>query len=386
MGKKNTMIEQNLKVLLTTKGKGDKVRLSSRRHRLLTETKMLSERTGHILKSIVQEYIVKAVPVPSQSIAREAGIRVSPATVRNEMAHLEQEGYILRPHTSAGSVPSDKGYRFYVESLEDVSLSPAEQRLISHLFHQAESEVGEWLSLAAELMARMAQNVAIVTIPRPAASKLKHLELVALQDSLVLVVLVLHGAKLKQKLINFEQIVPQNELSQIAGRLNDEYANLTGPQISARDIVLTPAEKEVSDYIVRMMRAEDGQDYEEPYLDGWHFMLNQPEFADSRHMLSLVALAEQRSLLKIIMPARLESNRVRVTIGREHKDEAFHNYSVVVSRYGLPDEATGTVGVVGPTRMPYAHTISTVGYLAAVLSRLMAALYGKELPTEPQSS
>ena len=347
---------------------------------------MLSERTGHILKSIVQEYIVKAVPVPSQSIAREAGIRVSPATVRNEMARLEQEGYILRPHTSAGSVPSDKGYRFYVESLEDVSLSPAEQRLISHLFHQVESEVGEWLSLAAELMARMAQNVAIVTIPRPAASKLKHLELVALQDSLVLVVLVLHGAKLKQKLINFEQIVPQNELSQIAGRLNDEYANLTGPQISARDIVLAPAEKEVSDYIVRMMRAEDGQDYEEPYLDGWHFMLNQPEFTDSRHMLSLVALAEQRSLLKIIMPARLESNRVRVTIGREHKDEAFHNYSVVVSRYGLPDEATGTVGVVGPTRMPYAHTISTVGYLAAVLSRLMAALYGKELPTEPQSS
>jgi heat-inducible transcriptional repressor len=86
------------------------------------------------------------------------------------------------------------------------------------------------------------------------------------------------------------------------------------------------------------------------------------------------------------MPERLENNRVRVTIGREHKDEAFHNYSVVVSRYGLPDEATGTVGVVGPTRMPYAHTISTVGYLAAVLSRLMAALYGKELPTEPQSS
>jgi heat-inducible transcriptional repressor len=107
-------------------------------------------------------------------------------------------------------------------------------------------------------------------------------------------------------------------------------------------------------------------------------MLNQPEFADARHMLSLVELAEQRSLLKNLVPEELESNKVQVTIGKEHRDETFHNYSVVISRYGIPDEVTGTVGVVGPTRMPYGHTISTVGYLAAVLSQLMAALYGKE--------
>lgn len=346
---------------------------------------MLSERTGHILKSIVKEYIVKAVPVPSQSIAKEAGLRVSSATVRNEMARLEEEGYILRPHTSAGSIPSDKGYRFYVESLEDVTLSAAEQRFISHLFHQVESEVGDWLSLAAELVARLAQNVAIVTAPRPAASKLKHLELVALQDTLALVVLVLHGAKLKQKLINFETLVTQGDLTRAANRLNEEYADLTGQQVAGKDIILTPLEKEVTGHLIRMMQAEDGHDYEEPHLDGWHFMLNQPEFAASQRMLSLVALAEQRSLLKSIIPERLESRKVRVTIGREHKEEAFHNCSVVVSRYGIPDEATGAIGVVGPTRMPYAHTISVVGYLAVVLSRLMAALYGKELPDESQT-
>jgi heat-inducible transcriptional repressor len=179
---------------------------------------MLSERTGNILKSIIKEYIVKAAPVPSQSVAREAGIKVSSATVRNEMAWLEEEGYILRPHTSAGSIPSDKGYRFYVESLENVGLSPAEQRLISHLFHQAQSDVSEWLSLAAELIARMVQNVAIVTVPKSSASKFKHLELVALQDSLALIVLVMHGAKLKQKLINFETIVTQAELTCTIGR------------------------------------------------------------------------------------------------------------------------------------------------------------------------
>jgi heat-inducible transcriptional repressor len=189
----------------------------------------------------------------------------------------------------------------------------------------------------------------------------------------------MHGAKLKQKLINFETIVTQSELTHIANRLNEEYTDLTGQQIAAKDVVLTPPEKEVIDYLVQMVQSENEQSHEEPHVDGWHFMLNQPEFADVRHALSLVELAEQRSLLRNIVPSGLGSNQVQVTIGKEHKDETFHNCSVVISRYGIPDEATGTVGVVGPTRMPYGHTISTVGYLAAVLSRLMAALYGKEL-------
>jgi len=344
---------------------------------------MLSERTGQILNSIVKQYIVRAVPVPSQTIARVSSIRVSSATVRNEMAHLEQEGYIIRPHTSAGSIPSDKGYRYYVESLEDLYLPPAEQRMISHLFHQVESEVAEWLSLAATLLAQMVQNVAIVTVPKPSASKFKHLELVALQDSVALIVLVLHGAKLKQRLINFDRVVPQNELTRIANRLNDEYADLTSQQITARELVLTPAEQEVTHYLREMMQSEDEEEYEEPYLDGWHFMLSQPEFVQGRHILSLMELAEQRSLLKNIVPERLEGKRVQVIIGKENKDKAFHNYSIVISRYGIPEEAVGTVGVVGPTRMPYAHTISTVGYLSLVLSQLMAGLYGRDFASEP---
>ncbi len=160
---------------------------------------MLTPRSSRILNYIVRQYIEKATAVPSQDIADKAELGVSPATIRNEMAFLEKEGYLIRPHTSAGCIPSDKGYRFYVESLEDVALSLAEQRLISHLFYQAQNDVSEWLSLTAELMARMVRNVAIVTAPRPAARKLKHLELVALQDSLALIVLVMHGAKLKQK-------------------------------------------------------------------------------------------------------------------------------------------------------------------------------------------
>ena len=117
--------------------------------------------------------------MPSQSITNDYELGVSAATIRNEMAHLEQEGYITRPHPSAGSIPSDKGYRYYVESLSDIKLPLAEQRLISHLFHQVERELDEWLSLAATLIAQMVQNVAVVTMPKPAACQFKHLELVA---------------------------------------------------------------------------------------------------------------------------------------------------------------------------------------------------------------
>jgi heat-inducible transcriptional repressor len=343
---------------------------------------MLSPRAETILKSIVAKYIERAVPVPSQSIASDPELGVSPATVRNEMARLEQEGYITRAHPSAGSIPSDKGYRYYVESLKDVSLADSEQRLISHLFHQVEKELENWLSLAAMLLARQVQNVAVVTMPKPTDCRFKHLELVALQGSLALVVLVLHGVKVRQQLIIFDQAVAQPELTATANKLSATFAGLTRRQISAKALDLSPVEQQVTALVQKMMQAEDEQEYEAPYLDGWHFMLNQPEFTHSHRMLGLMELIDQRSLLKNIIPQGLESHRVQVIIGKENKEEAFHDYSIVISKYGVPDEAVGTLGVLGPTRMPYAHAISTVGYLAWVLSKLVAGLYGKEPPEQ----
>jgi len=129
------------------------------------------------------------------------------------------------------------------------------------------------------------------------------------------------------------------------------------------------------------MQAEDKQEDDEPYLDGWHFMLNQPEFAYSHRILALMELVEYRNLLRIIVPPRLASYGVEVVIGKENKAEVIRDYSVVISQYGLPSEAAGTIGVVGPTRMPYARVISTVAYLSSVLSTLVAELYGKEMPS-----
>jgi len=339
---------------------------------------MLPYRTGRVLNTIVEHYIVNTVPVPSQRIARDQEMGVSPATIRNEMAYLEQEGYLIRPHTSAGCIPSDKGYRYYVESLENITLPSAEQRLISHLFHQVEQEVEKWLSLAASLLAQMVHNMAVISLPKPADCRLKHIELVALQDSLALVVIVLHGARVKQRLITFEQAVYQPRLTAISNNLNTAYSGLTGRQILEKDIELSAIEQQITDYLVEIMQAEDRQEYEEPYLDGLHFMLNQPEFAHSDRVGSLMELVEHRSLLKAIMPAESGRRAVHVIIGKENREESIQEYSVVISHYGLPGEATGTIGVVGPTRMPYSHTITTVDYLSSVLSELISGLYRRE--------
>ena len=343
---------------------------------------MLSPRTETILKSIVGQYITKATPVPSQSIINDYELRVSAATIRNEMAYLEHEGYITRPHPSAGSIPSDKGYRYYVESLGDIKLPLAEQLLVSHLFHQIEKDLDEWLNLAATLIAQMVQNAAVVTMLKPKACQFKHLELVSLQDTMALVILVLGGANVRQQLITFDQIISQSELTSIANKLNAAYSGLTSSQILAKGAGFSSTEQQMTDCLVKVMGSEDDQRYEELYLDGLHFVLNQPEFAHNQRMLTLMELVEQRNLLRSIIPPELTGHRVWVTIGKENKIEAIHDYSVVVSQYGLPKEAVGTIGVIGPTRMPYARTIATVGYLSSVLSGLAAKLYGREMPAE----
>ena len=342
---------------------------------------MLPPRTETILKSIVGQYITKAKPVPSQSITNDYELGVSAATIRNEMAYLEQEGYITRPHHSAGCIPLDKGYRRYVETLSDIKLPLAEQRLVSHLFHQVEKELNEWLNLAATLIAQMVQNAVVITTPRPQVSQFKHLELVSLQDSLALVILVLNGANVKQELINFDQAISQTELTALANKLTVTYSGLTGPQILAKNTELSVTEQAVTDWLLKVMEAEDGQEHEERYLDGLHFTLSQPEFTRDHHIaLTLMELAEQRNLLRSIVPSKLADKGAQVIIGKENKTEAIRDYSVVIVHYGLPRKAVGTIGVIGPTRMPYARTIATVDYLSSVLSALAAKLYGGETP------
>jgi heat-inducible transcriptional repressor len=198
----------------------------------------------------------------------------------------------------------------------------------------------------------------------------------------VLVVLVLEGARLRQQLLTFDKPVAQAQLTRIANRLNKACAGLSRAKIEAKKLKLSPAGKQVHDCLLKIMQGEDGQEFEPARLDGLHFTLNQPEFRQGQRVLSLMELVEGHNLLKSVTPESLEETGVQVIIGKENRAAAIQDCSVVISRYGLPDEAVGIMGVVGPTRMPYGRTISTVGYLSSVLNRLVAELYGRKPKAE----
>jgi heat-inducible transcriptional repressor len=160
----------------------------------------MTPRSVRVLRSIIGQYIQRAVPVPSQSLVNDTNLGVSSATIRNEMALLERGGFIRRPHISAGSVPSDKGYRYYVASLEGIGLPLAEQRYISHTFHQAERDLDEWLRLAVTLLSQQVNNLALVTTPRARYCRFKLIDAVVIGDRLVRLVLILEGARVRQQL------------------------------------------------------------------------------------------------------------------------------------------------------------------------------------------
>ncbi len=345
-------------------------------------SKELSPRTETILKSIVEQYVARAIPVPSQSMLHNRGLDVSSATIRNEMARLKQEGYIIQPHTSAGSVPSDKGYRYYVETLEDVRLPLNQQRMINHLFHQVETRLEEWARLTATLLSNLSQNMAIVATAKPANCLFKHLEMVSIQDSTALLVLVLQGAIVRQQLIVFDQPVTQTELSDVSNKLNTFFSGFSHAQILAKKSEFSELEKSITDCLLNIMKTEDEVGYEASYLEGLQFIFNQPEFADSRQVTTSLALTEQKSLLRVILRNKLTGEGVHVFIGKENQSEAIQNYSVIVSQYGIPGEATGCLAVIGPTRMHYARGIASVNYLAEVLNGLIAWLYGRKVSPE----
>lgn len=350
---------------------------------MLNTSKTLLPRTETILKSIIEQYITRAVPVPSQSILHNHGLDVSSATIRNEMMRLKQYGYILQPHTSAGSIPSEKGYRHYVESLNDVRLPVNQQRMINHLYHQVETRLEEWARLTATLLANLSQNMAVVATAKSSNCVFKHLEIVSLQDSTALIVLVLQGAIVRQQLITFEQAVSQTELSAISNKFNDTFTGLNCLQIQAKKAELSGFESNINDSIVAIMKAEDELRYEGSYMDGLQFIFNQPEFVDIHQAVTLLELTEHRNLLRVILANELTGEGVHVFIGKENKAEAIQKYSVVVSQYGLPGEAVGCVAVIGPVRMHYARSIASVAYLAEVLTGMIAWLHGRKAPPEP---
>jgi heat-inducible transcriptional repressor len=336
--------------------------------------KSLTKRREALLRIIVGEYISTAQPVASETIFRNYEMGVSPATIRNDMAYLESEGYIMRPYTSAGTVPLDKAYRYYVESLtQDVELPAEEQSHIRNLFGEVE-EMERWLKLAATLVARFVRNAALVTFPKAKQSRFRHLELVAVHEFLALLILVLSDTVLRRHLLPFNEPVTQEQLTELANKLNMAYGGLSRREIKSTKLELTPSEERVSGAVLDVMVAEDEAKYDEPYLEGLRYMLGQPEFGQRERILGVMELMEAKGWLDQVSVSGSEDRRVQVVIGHENQDKALQELSLVFSGYGVPDRAGGTIVVVGPTRMDYRRAISSVSYMSDLLSDLVAGV------------
>mgnify|MGYP000089751556 CR=1 FL=1 len=338
----------------------------------------LTERQKKILSLVVREYVETAQPVGSETLVRKSGLRVSSATIRNELATLEELGYLTHPHTSAGRMPTEKGYRYFVEALmEEFELPPVEQRMIRHQFHQVTLDVDQWMRLAAAVLARAARNTALVTAPAAAACRLKHLQLVAISDQVALLVVVLQDGTVKQQMLALAQPIIQEELSHISNRLNAHLAGLNLEQMRTLTVPFSGFENDVLRVVMHIMQQIDRRSTHEIYRDGIMDILRQPEFAAIERMQALLEMLEQRPLLEEILGEFAPEQGVQVIIGAESQRDEMSEYSMVLSRYGIPGEARGIVGVLGPVRMQYARTIGVVRYVANLLNDLMARMYGR---------
>jgi len=218
---------------------------------------MLTERRSNILRNLILEYIATATPVSSGRLSRSYGAKVSSATVRNELVQLEKEGYVVQPHTSAGRIPSAKGYRYYVETLlEQQNLTVDEQRLIRHQFHQINRGIEDLIHLSATVLSRMLHNVAIVTSPQVTMPRVRQVSLIFLKEFTVLLTLVFHDAGFRQQQVSLEADFSQEELNAISAKLTDQFRGLTGPDIRQKEPDLPPAEMKLLKAILEMIDAE----------------------------------------------------------------------------------------------------------------------------------
>ena len=338
---------------------------------------MLTHRAGSVLNILVNEYISTANPVASEEIARLSPTKVSPATVRNAMSLLTEEGYISRPHVSAGAVPSDRGYRYYVEALEEVPPLPdSVQQQIHQHFDHADADLAELSRRCALILSRIATNMAIVTVPQSRSSRLKHIQLVYLDEATALLIIVLQEARLLRRLLPLEEPTDQDSLTQVANFLNDRFSGHNRAEIAAPQGELGPLEERVRQSALSLLQEADTYSIPEHYVDGLRWLLNQPEMSQGSQARELVELLEEQVLLGSVLSEQPDTGDIAVFIGGENSDEHLRPFGVILCQYGIPQQASGTICVIGPTRMSYADTISGVGFLASLMSRLVLELYG----------
>jgi len=342
----------------------------------------LDLRSQAILRAVIEEYVTTAQPVGSHALVERYRLGVSSATVRAVLADLEASGLLTHPHTSAGRVPTEQGYRYYVESIVDaVPLPPVEQLMIRHQFGQVEYASEHWFRLAATTLASVTRAAGLATPAKPSAAHLRRLDLVRISDRLASLILVLREGALKQVLFNLDRSTEQDELSAVANHLNALLAGRTAGEAERAVATLDaddPANelpRRVGERVVHVLQEFDGAAIEELFSDGLLNVMAAPEFAQSEKLRRVFAALENRAFLTELISGVADSGRVRVYIGSENPAEEMADVSLVLAAYGRPGRAVGVVGVLGPTRMAYPHAIGTVRFVSGLMNELIDHLY-----------
>jgi heat-inducible transcriptional repressor len=342
----------------------------------------LDLRSQAILRAVIEEYVVSATPVGSQALVDRYRLGVSSATVRAILAELEAAGLLTHPHTSAGRVPTERGYRFFVESIVDSApVEPVEQLMIRHQFGQVEYASEQWFRLAATTLASLTRSAGLATPAKPDSAHLRHLDLVAISDRTASLILVLREGALKQIVFALEDPVEQHQLTNVANYLNEILDGRTAREARRVLDAIDPANpgldlpRRVGDRVVGALEEFDAAAIEELFSDGLLNVMEAPEFAQSEKLRRVFAALENRTYLAELIAGVAGSNRVRVYIGHENPAEEMADVSLVLAPYGDPERAVGVVGVLGPTRMAYPQAIGTVRFVSGLMNELVDHMY-----------
>jgi heat-inducible transcriptional repressor len=333
----------------------------------------LDSRKQQILKAVVADYTRTGVPVGSQALAMHLA-NWSAATIRNELAMLSDFGYLIQPHTSAGRVPSDLGYRYYVDFLmEEESVPSTVRRQMEPFLSALPAALEGILETAATALAVVTDAVGLVTSPGAVGSRLKHVDLVSLDPRHVLVLLVLEGNLVRQHTMSLSRDIEQVELTKLAAALNHDLAGLDADGITAsvegrREVALRA---EVVREMGQFLHTVDEQQETLVLHDGVRNLLRQPEFGDVDLLQQVIAVVEEQRMLAALIAQVDRHSGVQIMIGRENSLAELSRCSLVLTTYRSGGERRGTIGVLGPTRMPYAQVAPRVRYVAQRIGRAL---------------
>lgn len=337
---------------------------------------MIPDRSLEVLRAIVQDYIASKEPVGSKSLVERHAFGVSAATIRNDMAFLEEEDLIHAPHTSAGRVPTDKGYRLFVDRLSEVKpLNPAERQAIEN-FMVGSADLDETLGRTVRLLSQLTNQVAMVQYPTLGKASIRHIELILAADTRVLMVLITDSGRIQQHVIELGVRLEESFISELRTKLNAALLGASLAEVKAKvkniSAGMNPEQSKITNSIIKnLLEQVDANRQEKVILSGTSNLAKREEDFPGSISPVLEAIEEQMVLLKLIGEMQTEQHGVSLRIGRENTFEGLANASVVVSGYENQGSEIAKLGVIGPTRMDYATNISAVRAVARYLTKML---------------